>query len=194
MEKSSFILIIFLIGFFSANAQKKIVSDSSAYPNHDCGIVQTKQKLDKKEFASTPSLQLRVNNSDYVYATLQFGKRKNKIFMYIQILDENVCVKKDKILDVFFKTGEVVTYENGFELNCDGFFVKQFSKKEFEKLRQNDIDLIKLYTYKKNYELYVSEVQNIDIDNQLDCLSAYKIKKTNEVKIKKKKNEPSSGT
>ncbi|WP_435524209.1 hypothetical protein [Chryseobacterium indoltheticum] len=54
-------------------------------------------------------------------------------------------------------------------------------------MRRNDIDLIKLYTYKKNYELYVSEVQNIDIDNQLDCLSVYKIKKTDEVKIKKKK-------
>lgn len=195
MEKSLFIFIIFLIGVFSANAQKKIVPDSSGlYPSYDCGVVQTKQKLDKKEFASTPSLQLRVNNVDYVYATLQLGKRKNKVFMYIQILDKNVCVKKDKVLDVYFKTGEVVTYENGFKLNCDGFFVKQLSKKEFEKLRHNDIDMMKLYTYKKNYELYVSEVQNIDIDNQLDCLSVYKIKKTNEVKIKKKKNEPASGT
>ncbi|MCX8523654.1 hypothetical protein OF897_06930 [Chryseobacterium formosus] len=188
MRKSIFIFIIFLIGFFSANAQEKMVSDSlEAVPSYDCGIVQTKQKLDKKQFASTPALHLRVNNSDYVYATLQLGKRKNKVFMYIQVLDKNVCVKKDKVLDIFFKTGEVVTYKNGFSLNCDGFFAKQLSKKEFEKLRLNDIDLIKLYTYKKNYELYVSEVQNLDIDNQLDCLLAYKIKKTDEVKIKKEK-------
>ena len=175
-------------------AQEPSISDSLSFANFDCGIVQTKQKLNKKAFASTTPLHLRVNNSDYVYATLQLGKRKNKIFMYIQILDKNVCVKKDKVLDVFFKTGEVVTYKNGFALNCDGFFAKQLSKKEFQKLRVNDIDMIKLYTYDKNYELYVSEVQNIDIDNQLDCLSAYKIKKTEEVKIKKKKNEPASGT
>lgn len=196
MEKSIFIFIIFLVGIFSAKAQEKVIADSSeSYPSYDCGIVQTKQKLDKKQFASTTPLHLRINNSDYIYATLQLGKRKNKVFMYIQILDKNVCVKKDKVLDIFFKTGEVVTYKNGFTLNCDGFFAKQLSKKEFDKLRQNDIDLIKLYTYKKNYELYVSEVQNLDIDNQLDCLSAYKIKKTDEVKIKKqKKNEPSSGT
>jgi hypothetical protein len=189
-----FFILVFLFGISSTKAQDQNVSDSLSFASFDCGIVQTKQKLSKKAFASTTPLHLRVNNSEYVYATLQLGKRKNKIFMYIQILDKNVCVKKDKILDVFFKTGEVVTYKNGFALNCDGFFAKQLSKKEFQKLRLNDIDMIKLYTYKKNYELYVSEVQNIDIDNQLDCLSAYKIKKTEEVKIKKKKNEPASGT
>lgn len=197
MRNSIFIVVIFLFGVFLANAQEKAISDSIdlSSASFDCGIVQTKQKLDKKQFAKTTPLYLRVNNSEYVYASLQLGKRKNKVFIYIQILDKNVCVKKDKVLDVFFKTGEVVTYKNGFTLNCDGFFAKQLSKKEFEKLRINDIDLIKLYTYKKNYELYVSEVQNMDIDNQLDCLSAYKIKKTDEVKIKKKKkNEPASGT
>lgn len=175
-------------------AQEQPISDSVSFASFDCGIVQTKQKLSKKAFASTTPLHLRVNNSNYAYATLQLGKRKNKIFMYIQVLDKNVCVKKDKILDIFFKTGEVTTYKNGFALNCDGFFAKQLTKKEFQKLRLYDIDMIKLYTYQKNYELYVSEVQNVDINNQLDCLSAYKIKKTEEVKIKKKKNEPASGT
>lgn len=192
----NYVLILFtlILGIDFLKGQEKAPADSSSYVNFDCGIIQTKQKLDKKPFAKTTQLYLRVNNSDYVYATLQLGKRKNKVFMYIQILDKNVCVKKDKILDVFFKSGEVITYKNGFNLNCDGFFAKQLSKKEFQKLRLNDIDLIKLYTYKKNYELYVSEVQNIEIDNQLDCLSEYKIKKTDEVKIKKKKNEPTSGT
>lgn len=194
MRSQIFILISFLFGMYAVRAQQQPILDSLAFPSFDCGIVQTKQKLDKKQFASTPPLYLRVNNSDYVYATLQLGKRKNNIFLYLQILDKNVCVKKDKVLDIFFKTGEVVTYKNSFSLNCDGFFAKQLSKKEFEKLRLNDIDLIKVYTYKKNYELYLSEVQNIDLDNQLDCLSAYKIKKSDEVKIKKEKNEPTSGT
>lgn len=194
MRNPIFIFIIFILGTLGVNAQEQAVVDSLSFASFDCGIVQNKQELDKKQFASTPPLHLRVNNSAYVYATLQFGKRKNNVFMYIQILDKNVCVKKDKVLNIFFKTGEVVTYENNFALNCDGFFAKQLSKKEYEKLRNNDIDLIKLYTYKQNYELYVTEVQNIDIDNQLDCLAAYKIKKTDEVKIKKEKNEPNSGT
>lgn len=197
MRNSIIILVILLLGVCSISAQEKAAYDSldTTVASFDCGIVQTKQKLDKKPFASTTPIHLRVNNSDYVYATLQLGKRKKKVFLYIQILDKNVCVKKDKVLDIFFKTGEVVTYKNGFALNCDGFFAKQLSKKEFEKLRMNDIDLIKIYTYKQNYELYVSEVQNLDIDNQLDCLSAYKVKKTDEVKIKKKKkNEPAAGT
>lgn len=187
MRSAIFIFVIFLAGIFSANAQQQPDTDSLSFPSFDCGIVQNKQKLDKKPFASTPPLYLRVNNSDYVYATLQLGKRKNNVFLYLQILDKNVCIKKDKVLDIFFKTGEVITYKNNFSLNCDGFFAKQLNKKELEKLRLNDIDLIKVYTYKQNYELYVSEIQNIDIDNQLDCLSAYKIKKTDEVKIKKEK-------
>ncbi|MCY0977822.1 hypothetical protein PGH12_15765 [Chryseobacterium wangxinyae] len=194
MKSYIFFILFFLIGKNFVTAQETSVSDSLSVVSFDCGIAQTKQKLSKKEFASTTPLHLRVNNSNYVYATLQLGKRKNKVFLYIQILDKNVCLKKDKILDVFFKTGEVVTYKNRFALNCDGFFAKQLTKKEFQKLRLNDIDMIKLYTYDKNYELYVTEVQNIDIDNQLDCLSAYKIKKTDEVKIKKNKNEPASGT
>ena len=37
--------------------------------------------------------------------------------------------------------------------------------------------------------MYVSEVQNQDIHHYIDCLSAYKIKKTDEVKVKKKKRE-----
>jgi len=194
--RTSYILFVLLVvlGKNSLKAQENIVSDTLTFASFDCGIVQTKQKLNKKAFASTTPLYLRVNNSNYIYATLQLGKRKNKIFMYLQILDKNVCVKKDKVLDIFFKSGEVVTYKNRFALNCDGFFAKQLNKKEFQKLRLDDIDMIKLYTYNKNYELYITEIQNINMDNQLDCLYEYKIKKTEEVKIKKKKNEPASGT
>ena len=34
--------------------------------------------------------------------------------------------------------------------------------------------------------MYVSEVQNQDIHHYIDCLSAYKIKKSDEVKLKNK--------
>ncbi|WP_264744293.1 hypothetical protein [Chryseobacterium oryctis] len=172
--------------------------ESGAVASFDCEITQTKQKLDKQYFASTPMMHLRVDNVEYAYATLQFGKRKDKIFMYIQIADKNVCIKKEKVLDISFKSGEVITFKNDFALNCEGYFVKQLSKKDFLKLKDNEITQMKVYAYEKNYELYVSESQNYDIDNQLNCLAVYKVKKTDEIKIKntkkEEKNESSSGT
>ncbi len=180
------ILFMVLFNICSLDAQQEVVSDTMSYAHFDCNITQTKQKLDKHFFASTTPLYLRVNNVNYAYATLQLGKRKSKIYMYIQIQDKNVCIKKDKVVDILLKTGEIITFKNDFPLNCDGFFAKQLKKKEAEKLKLDDIDLIKVYTYEKNYELYVSQIQNVEIDHQLDCLSSYKIKKSDEVKLKKK--------
>ena len=42
-------------------------------------------------------------------------------------------------------------------------------------------------TYKKNFEMYVSTIQNANIQQSLNCLLTYKIKKSDEVKLKKKK-------
>ena len=141
------------------NAQNK-EADSLEFAHFDCGITQTKQKLDKQFFASTAPIRLRVNNDEFTYTTFQFGKRKNKIYLYLKILEDNVCIKKDKNVDVYFKSGEVITLKNEYPLNCEAFFAKQLKKKELQKLKENEITLIKIYTYKKNYEMYVSEVQN----------------------------------
>lgn len=193
MIKYFFFFILLVWGCFSLKAQQTAVqNDTVEVASYDCYISQTKQKLRKKLFASTSPLYLRVNNSDYVFGTLQFGKRKGKIYMYLQILDKNVCIKRDKVLDVFFKNGEVVTYKNDFDLNCDGYFAKQMKKNEVQKLVENEILQMKIYTYNKNYELFVSEVQNIDIDTQLSCLQVYKVKKSDEVKVKKEKKNQES--
>ncbi len=186
--KNSILFCFFLICSGWINAQNK-KADSTEFAHFDCDITQTKQRLDKRFFASTPSLQLRVNNDEFTYTTIQYGKRKNKIYLYLKILADNVCIKKDKNVDVYFKSGEVITLKNEYPLNCEAFFAKQMKKKELQKLKDNEISLIKIYTYKKNYEMYVSEVQNQDIHHYIDCLSAYKVKKTDEVKVKKKKIE-----
>ena len=186
--KNSVLFCFFVICSGWINAQNKD-ADSTEFAHFDCGITQTKQKLDKRFFASTPSVQLRVNNDEFTYTTVQFGKRKNKIYLYFKILADNVCIKKDKNVDVYFKSGEVITLKNEYPLNCEAFFAKQMKKKELQKLKDNEISLIKIYTYKKNYEMYVSEVQNQDIQHYIECLSAYKVKKTDEVKVKKKKIE-----
>ena len=170
------------------NAQNK-EADSLDFAHFDCGITQTKQKLDQQFFASTNPIQLRVNNDEFTYTTIQFGKRRNKIYLYLKILADNVCIKKDKNIDVYFKSGEVITLKNEYPLNCEAFFAKQMKKKELQILKENEISLIKIYTYKKNYEMYVSEVQNQDIHQYIDCLSDYKVKKTDQVKVKKKKQD-----
>lgn len=178
------------------NAQNT-ATDSLEFAHFDCGIIQTRQKLDKQFFASTPPIQLRVNNEAFTYATFQLGKRKNKMYLYLRILADNVCIKKDKNVDIYFKSGEIITLKNEYPLNCESFFARQLKKKEVQKLKDNDITMIKIYTYKKNYELYVGEVQNQDTKHQLDCLLGYKVKKSDEVKIKKKdkrnKNQEENG-
>ena len=160
--KNSVLFCFFLICSGWINAQNK-KADSTEFAHFDCDITQTKQRLDKRFFASTPSVQLRVNNDEFIYTTIQFGKRKNKIYLYFKILADNVCIKKDKNVDVYFKSGEVITLKNEYPLNCEAFFAKQMKKKELQKLKDNEISLIKIYTYKKHYEMYVSEVQNQDI-------------------------------
>jgi len=201
-------LLFFILLFWATllSAQNQLV-DSIEFTQFDCGITQTKQKLNKRFFASTIPLELRINNEEFMYATLQFGKRKNKIYMYLRILADNICIKKEKNVDIHFKSGEVITLKNEYPINCESFFAKQLNKKEIAKLLENEITQIKIYTYKKNFELYISTVHNTNIQHFLNCLLAYKVKETNEVKIEKKKNskgnsktnnqqqnEPTSGT
>lgn len=186
--RSLFLIYFIAFGAVICKAQQNMPTDTVDYVSDDCRIVQTKQKLDKQFFAYTPPMHLRANNSEFVYATMQLGKRKKKLFLYIQVLDKNICIKKDKVLDIYFKSGEVATFKNDFKLNCDGFFARQLKKDEVERLKVNDIILIRLYTYQKNLELYVSNVQNEMLHRQLDCLAAYEVKKTEEVKLKKRRS------
>ena len=148
-----FCLFVVCSGWISAQTKE---ADSLEFAHFDCGITQTKQKLDKRFFASTPPMELRVNNEKHTYTTFQFGKRKNKMYLYLKILADNVCIKKDKNVDVYFKSGEVITLKNEYPLNCEAFFAKQLKKKELQKLKENEITHIKIYTYKKNYELTLS--------------------------------------
>lgn len=186
LQKILFFSMLFWAIFI--NAQEK-EADSTEFAHFDCGITQTKQKLDKRLFASTPPMQLRANNEDFIYTTFQFGKRKKRIFLYLEILKDNVCIKKEKNVDVYFKTGEIITLKNEYPLNCDSFFAAQLNKKELKKLYVNEITMIKIYTYKKNYEMYINDVQNHDIHLYIECLSEYKIKKDDEIKVKKRKEK-----
>lgn len=181
-----FFSFLFWASFFNAQHQ---YADSTEYVPFDCGITQTKQRLDKRFFASTRPIELRVNNEEFVYATVQFGKRKSKLYLYLRILEDNICIKKEKNVDIQFKSGEVITLKNEYPINCESFFARQLNKKEIAKLLQNEITQIRIYTYKKNFEMYVNTVHNAHIQQSLDCLLQYKIKKSDEVKVKKNKQD-----
>ncbi len=185
-KKLLFFNLLFWAIFF--NAQSK-PTDSTEFVPFDCSITQTKQRLDKRFFASTKPIELRVNNEELVYVTLQFGKRKNKLYLYLRILEDNICIKKEKNVDIQFKSGEVITLKNEYPINCESFFAKQLRKKEIQKLLQNEVTQIKMYTYNKNFEMYVNTLHNAHIQQSLNCLLQYKIKKSDEVKVKKNKQE-----
>ena len=131
-------------------------------------------------------IHLRVNNENHVYATLQFGKRKSNIFLYLQILDNNVCIRKDKVVDIFYKNGEIITLKNDYPLNCEGYFAKELTKKEWQKLMVEEIIMFKVYTFKKNYEIFVSSVESQNINQFINCLSTYKVKEVKKEKKEKK--------
>ena len=181
-----FLNFLFWASFFHAQSK---VADSIEFVSFDCGITQTKQRLDNRFFASTKPIELRVNNEELVYVTLQFGKRKNKLYLYLRILEDNICIKKEKNVDIQFKSGEVITLKNEYPINCESFFAKQFRKKEIQKLLQNEVTQIKMYTYNKNFEMYVNTLHNAHIQQSLNCLLQYKIKKSDEVKVKKNKQD-----
>ncbi|WP_066437319.1 hypothetical protein [Chryseobacterium sp. CCH4-E10] len=180
-----FCILFFAVDFYAQD----IALDSIEFAHFDCEITQTKQKLNRRFFASVPGIKFRINNEEQMYASFQFGKRKNKIFLYLKLLEDNICLKNDKNVDLHFKTGEIITLKNEYPINCQSLFVKQLTKKELKKLKENELTFLQIYTYKKNFEIYINEVQNQDIHHYIDCLSAYKIRKTNEMKPEKKKNK-----
>lgn len=172
--KIYFTLFVIFFGELFIHAQA--LSDSVSKTAHfDCKISVHKEKLKSKALVTTPHLRLRANNEELVYALLQLGKRGRNIFMYIRIIDKNVCVKKDQILEIQYKSGEAVYYKNDYPVNCDGIFVREFDKKELKKIDDNEIAEIKIYTYQKNYEFLVSGTVNYDISNQIHCLAAHKL-------------------
>lgn len=143
----------------------------------NCPISQNELLLDKKNFASAPPILLRVYNEDFEYAVLQLGKRKGKIYMYFKIFTDNVCVKQKQPLELYFKTGEMYILDNSFNVNCDGTAALQLRRKDWKKIMANNINSIKFFTLKKDYEFNPNGVDNQNLKEYLTCLKLYKVKK-----------------
>lgn len=157
---------------YAITAQKSTQKDTL-----NCPISQNELLLDKKNFASAPPILLRVFNENFEYAVLQLGKRKRKIYLYFKIFTDNVCVKQKQPLELYFKTGEMYILKNSFNVNCDGTAVMQLSRKDRKKIMVNNINAIKFFTLKKDYEFSPNSTDNQNVREYLNCLKIYKIRK-----------------
>ncbi|MEZ0129636.1 hypothetical protein AB9T88_07685 [Flavobacterium sp. LBUM151] len=142
-----------------------------------CPITQNELLLSGKRFASATPILLRVFNEDNEYAVFQLGKRKSSIYLYFKIFTDNVCVRQEQPLEIYFKSGEMYILKNTYKVNCDGTAALELSGRDIKKLMGNTINTIKFYTLKKDYEFSPSQVDNQNIKLYLHCLKLYKIKK-----------------
>lgn len=172
----SVLRVLFLIVLFAISnpikAQKAI-----SVGNLNCPISQNELLLSGKLFASAPPILLRVFNEEYEYAVVQLGKRKSRLYLYFKIFTDNVCVKQEQPLELYFKNGDMYILKNSFSVNCDGTAVVELTGSDIKKLNGNTINTIKFYTLKKDYEFSPSETDNQNLKTYLNCLKVYKIKK-----------------
>lgn len=169
--KILFLIVLFSISY-SIKAQKVNPIDTL-----NCSISQNELLLSGKLFASAPAILLRVFNEDYEYAVFQLGKRRSKIFLYFKIFTDNVCVKQQQPLVLYFKSGEKYVLKNSFAVNCDGTAALELTRRDRKKLMANNINTIKFFTLKRDYEFSPSAVDNENIKEYLSCLKLYRVKK-----------------
>lgn len=172
----SVLRVLFLIVLFAISNPVKAQKAISA-GNLNCPISQNDLLLSGKLFASAPPILLRVFNEQYEYAVMQLGKRKSSLFLYFKIFTDNVCVKQEQPLELYFKNGDMYILKNLFSVNCDGTAVVELTENDIKKLNENTINMIKFYTLKKDYEFSPSEADNQNLKKYLNCLKVYKIKK-----------------
>lgn len=168
------ILLLIVLTIISNRVKAQNVNQTDTI---SCPILQNELLLSGKRFASTTPILLRVFNEDYEYAVFQLGKRKSKIYLYFKIFTDNVCVKQKQPLELYFKNGDRYILKNSFAVNCDGTAALQLTRKDRKKLMTNDINSIKFFTLKKDYEFSPNASDNQNIKLYLHCLKLYKVKK-----------------
>jgi len=90
-------------------------------------------------------------------------------------LAPSTCLKKEKIVDVYFESGEMISLKNQYPLNCDGYFVRQLSRSELKKMRNDKITKILVYSFQKVYEFYLGEGGDKELKEHLKCLYYYRL-------------------
>ncbi|MFJ1492190.1 hypothetical protein [Capnocytophaga canis] len=168
--------------FFDLSAQEhekdslRMISNNVDKNYYSCEVVQGQRKLKGRRFASAPPIYLIANNDRHIYGVYQLGKRGGQIYLYINILDKSVCLKDDESMDIVFLSGEIMTLKNSFPINCDGVFARKLRRSEIKKILEKEIASIRIYSFDKNYEFYVGNLQNNLFDRHIRCLQLYKMR------------------
>ncbi|QAR30240.1 hypothetical protein EQP59_02140 [Ornithobacterium rhinotracheale] len=162
----------------SAFAQETL--QDTVFPQHlkaDCEVFQPREKLKGRRYATVNPIYLRAENTEYTYAVLHIGKRGGQLYFYLDVLTPSVCFKEGKIIDIHFTNGEILTLKNEYPINCEGIFATRMSSKMRKYLTEKNIAKIELFSYEKNYDFFVSDIQDLQIKKNIHCLKQYRYKR-----------------
>jgi len=111
----------------------------------------------------------------WVHLCLNAIKALPKIIPRVETPVLILQAEKEKIVDVYFESGEMISLKNQYPLNCDGYFVRQLSRSELKKMRNDKITKILVYSFQKVYEFYLGEGGDKELKEHLKCLYYYRL-------------------
>lgn len=176
MKKRIFFIfsVFFSVWGASQNTDSLLVLPKFETSKTNCSIEKGRKKLKGRSYASAPALYLRANNEKYTYAVFQLGKRANRIYLFFNVLEKSACVKNEKVLDIFFADGQIISLKNKHNINCEGIFACVLKTSVLKKFSTKTITKIKLYTYDRDYDFFISENIDNQIDNYIKCLKIFR--------------------
>uniref|UniRef100_UPI0039A63649 hypothetical protein n=1 Tax=Ornithobacterium rhinotracheale TaxID=28251 RepID=UPI0039A63649 len=178
MFQKIFFIFISLQMFTCSYAQETL--QDVIFPQYlkaDCEVFQPREKLKGRRYATVNPIYLRAENTEYTYAVLHIGKRGGQLYFYLDVLTPSVCFKEGKIIDIHFTNGEILTLKNEYPINCEGIFATRMSSKMRKYLTEKNIAKIELFSYEKNYDFFVSDIQDLQIKKNIHCLKQYRYKR-----------------
>jgi len=164
--------------FGQPNATKSVTTDTvMTVVTCQSRIVKSKLRINNRKFVDTEPLMLQIQNGNNEYGIVQTGKCQDKIFLYLKVMVNNVCLKNKEAIELYYDNGKIRVLQNEFPVNCEGNFVRILSKREVKAIRENKIRMIRLYTFRKDYFFALKDSEYAAIAQGLQCLRKYRFKR-----------------
>ncbi|HEY5750136.1 MAG TPA: hypothetical protein VIU12_28920 [Chryseolinea sp.] len=174
-------VILFMFpGFLSGqpNATSTIAADTvMTVATCQSRIIKSKLRINNKKFVDTEPVMLQIQNGNNEYGIVQTGKCQDKIFFYFKVMVNNVCLKNQEAIELYYDNGKIRILQNEFPVNCEGNFVRILSKREVRAIRENKIRMIRLYTFRKDYLFALKDSEYTAIAQGLQCLRKYRFRR-----------------
>jgi hypothetical protein len=140
-------------------------------------IIRNKLRIQNKKFVDTEPVMLQIQNGNNEYGIVQTGKCQDKIFLYVKVMVNNVCLKNKEAIELYYDNGKIKILQNQFPVNCEGNFVRILSKREIKAIRENKVTMIRLYTFRKDYFFALKDSDYTAIAQGLQCLRKYRFRR-----------------